>query len=135
MDYKIIDIEGVGEAYAEKLQAAGINKVSQLLEKCAAPKGRKELAEQTGISDKLILRWTNHADLFRIDGVGPQFAELLEAAGVDTVKEFRHRVPENLQPKLEETNAQKNLVRRVPSLKEVEKMVEQAKALEPVVTY
>lgn len=135
MDYKIIDIEGVGEAYAEKLQAAGITKVSQLLEKCAAPKGRKELAEQTGISDKLILRWTNHADLFRIDGVGPQFAELLEAAGVDTVKEFRHRVPENLQPKLEETNAQKNLVRRVPSLKEVEKMVEQAKALEPVVTY
>ncbi len=135
MDYKIIDIEGVGEAYAEKLQAAGITKVSQLLEKCAAPKGRKELAEQTGISDKLILRWTNHADLFRIDGVGPQFAELLEAAGVDTVKEFRHRVPENLQPKLEETNAQKNLVRRVPSLKEVEKMVEQAKTLEPVVTY
>lgn len=135
MDYKIIDIEGVGEAYAEKLQAAGITKVSQLLEKCAAPKGRKELAEQTGISDKFILRWTNHADLFRIDGVGPQFAELLEAAGVDTVKEFRHRVPENLQPKLEETNAQKNLVRRVPSLKEVEKMVEQAKALEPVVTY
>lgn len=135
MDYKIIDIEGVGEAYAEKLQAAGITKVSQLLEKCAAPKGRKELAEQTGISDKLIMRWTNHADLFRIDGVGPQFAELLEAAGVDTVKEFRHRVPENLQPKLEETNAQKNLVRRVPSLKEVEKMVEQAKTLEPVVTY
>ena len=124
MDYKIIDIEGVGEVYAEKLQAAGITKVSQLLEKCAAPKGRKELAEQTGISDKLILRWTNHADLFRIDGVGPQFAELLEAAGVDTVKEFRHRVPENLQPKLEETNAQKNLVRRVPSVKEIEKMVE-----------
>ena len=135
MDYKIIDIEGVGEAYAEKLQVAGITKVSQLLEKCAAPKGRKELAEQTGISDKLILRWTNHADLFRISGVGPQFAELLEKAGVDTVKEFRHRVPENLQPKLEETNAQKNLVRRVPSLKEVEKMVEQAKTLEPVVTY
>ena len=135
MDYKIIDIEGVGEVYADKLQAARITQVSQLLEKCAAPKGRKELAEQTGISDKLILRWTNHADLFRIDGVGPQFGELLEAAGVDTVKEFRHRVPENLQPKLEETNAQKNLVRRVPSVTEVEKMVEQAKALEPVVTY
>ena len=135
MDYKIIDIEGVGDVYAEKLTAAGITKVSHLLEKCAAPKGRKELAEKTGISDKLILRWTNHADLFRIDGVGPQFAELLEAAGVDTVKEFRHRVPENLQPKLEETNTAKNLVRRVPSLKEVEKMIEQAKALEPVVTY
>ena len=92
MDYKIIDIEGVGDVYAEKLVAAGINKVSELLEKCAAPKGRKELADATGISEKLILRWTNHADLFRINGVGPQFAELLEKAGVDTVKEFRHRV-------------------------------------------
>ena len=104
MDYKIIDIEGIGDVYAQKLIAAGINKVSELLEKCAAPKGRKALAEETGISEKLILKWTNHADLFRINGVGPQFAELLEAAGVDTVKEFRHRVAENLQPKLEETN-------------------------------
>ena len=106
MDYKIIDIEGVGDVYAKKLVAAGINKVSELLEKCAAPKGRKELADATGISEKLILRWTNHADLFRINGVGPQFAELLEKAGVDTVKEFRHRVAENLQPKLEEINAE-----------------------------
>ena len=135
MSYKIIDIEGVGEVYAEKLIAAGINKVEELLERCAAPKGRKELAEATGISDKLILRWTNHADLFRINGVGPQFAELLEKAGVDTVKEFRHRVAENLQPKLEEVNAEKHLVRRVPSLKEVQKMVAQAKELEPVMTY
>ena len=135
MAYKVIDIEGVGEVYAEKLVAAGIVKVEELLEKCATPKGRQALAEATGISDKLILRWTNHADLFRIKGVGPQFAELLEAAGVDTVKEFRHRVPENLQPKLEETNAEKRLVRRVPSLKEVIKMVELAKQLEPVVTY
>ena len=135
MAYKVIDIEGVGEVYAEKLVAAGIVKVEELLEKCATPKGRQALAEATGISDKLILRWTNHADLFRIKGVGPQFAELLEAAGVDTVKEFRHRVPENLQPKLEETNAEKRLVRRVPSLKEVIKMVEQAKELPPVVTY
>ena len=118
MAYKIIDIEGVGDVYAEKLIAVGIIKVSDLLD-----------------SDKLILRWTNHADLFRIKGVGPQFAELLEAAGVDTVKEFRHRVPENLQPKLEETNNEKHLVRRVPALKEVIKMVERAKQLEPVVTY
>ena len=135
MAYKVIDIEGVGEVYAEKLVAAGIVKVEDLLEKCATPKGRKELAEATDISDKLILRWTNHADLFRIKGVGPQFAELLEAAGVDTVKEFRHRVAENLQPKLEETNAAKRLVRRVPSLIEVTKMIEQAKELPPVVTY
>ena len=127
MAYKIIDIEGVGDVYAEKLIAAGIEKVDQLLDRCAAPKGRKELAEATGIPEKLILRWTNHADLFRIKGVGPQFAELLEAAGVDTVKELRNRVPANLQPKLEEVNAEQKLVRRVPALKEVEKMIAQAK--------
>ena len=135
MDYKIIDIEGIGDVYAEKLIAAGINKVSELLEKCAAPKGRKALAEETGISEKLILRWTNHADLFRINGVGPQFAELLEAAGVDTVKEFRHRVAENLQPKLEETNAAKNICNRVPAVSEIKKMIDQAKELEPKMTY
>lgn len=135
MAYKIIDIEGVGDVYAEKLTAAGIIKVSDLLEKCAAPKGRAELAEATGISEKLILRWTNHADLFRIKGVGPQFAELLEAAGVDTVKELRHRVPENLWKKLEELNAERPLVGRVPALKEVTKMVAQAAELEPVITY
>ena len=135
MDYKIIDIEGIGDVYAEKLIAAGINKVSELLEKCAAPKGRKALAEETGISEKLILKWTNHADLFRINGVGPQFAELLEAAGVDTVKEFRHRVAENLQPKLEETNAAKNICNRVPAVSEIQKMIDQAKELEPRVSY
>ena len=135
MDNKIIDIEGVGDVYAQKLVAAGINKVSELLDKCAAPKGRKELAEATGISEKLILRWTNHADLFRINGVGPQFAELLEAAGVDTVKEFRHRVAEILQPKLEETNAAKNICNRVPAVSEIQKMIDQAKELEPRVSY
>ena len=135
MDYKIVDIEGVGEVYAEKLTAAGINKVSELLEKCADPKGRKELAEATGIAEKNILRWTNHADLFRINGVGPQFAELLEAAGVDTVKEFRHRVAENLQPKLEEVNAARHICGRVPAVAEVQKMIDRAKELEPKVTY
>lgn len=135
MAYKIIDIEGIGEVYGKKLVDAGINTVDDLLEKCAKPAGRKALAEETGISPKLILTWTNHADLMRINGVGPQFSELLEAAGVDTVKEFRHRVPANLQPKLEEINNEKNLVNRVPSLKEVEKMIEQAKELPPVMEY
>ena len=135
MDYKIVDIEGVGEVYAEKLQAAGINKVSELLDKCADPKGRKELAEATEISEKLILRWTNHADLFRINGVGPQFAELLEAAGVDTVKEFRHRVAENLQPKLAEINEARHICGRVPAVVEVQRMIDQAKELEPRMTY
>jgi predicted flap endonuclease-1-like 5' DNA nuclease len=135
MAYKIIDIEGIGEVYGKKLVDAGINTVDALLEKCAKPAGRKALAEETGISPKLILTWTNHADIMRINGVGPQFSELLEAAGVDTVKEFRHRVPANLQPKLEEINNEKNLVNRVPSLKEVENMIQQAKELPPVMEY
>ena len=135
MAYKVIEIEGVGEVYAEKLVAAGISSVDDLLSKCAAPAGRKALAEETGISSKLILKWTNHADLIRIHGVGPQFAELLEAAGVDTVKEFRHRVAANLQAKMEEVNAAKNLVNRVPSESELQKMIDQAKEMEPVVTY
>jgi len=135
MSYKIIDVEGIGEVYSQKLIAAGINTVEDLLEKCAKPAGRKALAEETEISPKLILTWTNHADLMRINGVGPQFSELLEAAGVDTVKEFRHRVAENLQPKLEEVNEAKHLVGRVPSLKEVQDMIEQAKTLDPVMEY
>jgi len=135
MAYKIIDIEGVGEAYAEKLIAAGVTTTDALLKKCAAPAGRKALAEETGISDKLILKWTNHADLIRIHGVGPQFAELLEAAGVDTVKELKHRVPANLQAKMEEVNAQKNLVNRVPSEKELTKMIAEAKELPAAVEY
>ena len=135
MTYKVIDIEGVGEVYAEKLIAAGIKTDAELLEKCAKPAGRKALETETGISGKLILKWANHCDLYRINGVGPQFAELLEASGVDTVKELKHRVAENLQAKLEEVNAQKNLVNRVPSVKEIEKMVAQAKEMEPKVEY
>ena len=113
MAYKIIDIEGVGEAYAEKLIAAGVTTTDALLKKCAAPAGRKALAEETGISDKLILKWTNHADLIRLHGVGPQFAELLEAAGVDTVKELKHRVP-----------SEKELVKMVAEAKELPAVVE-----------
>ena len=135
MTYKIVDVEGIGPVYAEKLVAAGIDNTEKLLEKCSKPAGRKALEEETGISGKLILTWTNHCDLMRINGVGPQFSELLEAAGVDTVKEFRNRNAANLQAKLEEINAQKNLTNRVPSLKEVEKMIEQAKELPPMIEY
>lgn len=135
MTYKIIDIEGIGPVYAEKLTAAGIITADQLLEKCAAPAGRKALEEATGISGKLILTWTNHADLFRIKGVGPQFAELLEAAGVDTVKELGHRKAENLAAKMLEVNEEKKLVRRVPVEAEIEKMIAQAKELPGVMTY
>jgi predicted flap endonuclease-1-like 5' DNA nuclease len=135
MTYKIVDVEGIGPVYAEKLVAAGIDNTEKLLEKCSKPAGRKALEEETGISGKLILTWTNHCDLMRIDGIGPQFSELLEAAGVDTVKELKHRKPENLQPKLEEVNAEKKLVRRVPALKEVEKMISQAAELPAVMEY
>ena len=135
MNYKIIDIEGIGENFASKLMAENIDTVDQLLDRCAAPAGRKDLAEKTGISEKLILRWTNHADLFRVDGIGPQFAELLEAAGGDTVKELRHRVPANLAAKLLEVNEEKHLCRRVPVESELQRMIDQAKELEPRVTY
>ena len=135
MNYKIEDIEGIGAVYAEKLKAQGIETVENLLEKCAKPAGRKQLEEATEISGKLILKWTNHADLFRIKGVGPQFAELLEASGVDTVKEFRHRVAANLQPKLEEVNNEKNLCNRVPSVSELQKMIDQAKELPVTLEY
>ena len=135
MNYKIIDIEGIGEVYAPKLIAAGIETVEQLLDACDAPSGRKMIAEKTGIPEKLILRWTNHADLFRINGIGPQFAELLEAAGVDTVKELRHRVAANLAAKLVEVNEEKHLCGRVPAEVELQKMIDQAKELPPRMTY
>ena len=135
MAYKIIEIEGVGETYARALENAGIKTTDDLLKAAATPKGREKLAEETDISPKLILRWANHADLFRIKGVAGQFAELLEAAGVDTVKEFRHRVAANLQPKLVEVNDKRNLCNRVPSVSELERMIEQAKELEPAISY
>ena len=135
MDYNIIDIQGIGPAYAEKLKAAGINKVSQLLEKGKTAKGRKALEEETGIRHDLILTWVNHADLFRIKGVGPQFAELLEASGVDTVKEFAHRNAENLVAKMGEVNEKEHRTRRVPTVTEVQKMIDQAKELPAEVTY
>lgn len=135
MTYKIIDVEGIGNLNAKKLVEAGINTVDDLLQKAKNPAGRKTLEETTGISGKSILKWTNHADLMRINGVGPQFSELLEAAGVDTVKELKHRVADNLQQKLEEINNKKNLVNRVPSVSEVQKMIDQAKELPAIMEY
>ena len=135
MGYKIEEIEGVGAAYGAKLKEQGVNTVEALLEKGANKKGRSALAEATGISEKLILKWANHADLFRINGIGPEFAELLEAAGVDTVKELRNRVPANLYAKLGETNEAKKLVRRLPSESQVADMIEKAKGIESKITY
>jgi predicted flap endonuclease-1-like 5' DNA nuclease len=135
MSYKIIDVQGIGDVYAAKLVEAGINTVEELLEVAKKPAGRAELAEKTGITPKLILTWANHADLMRINGVGPQFSELLEAAGVDTVKEFRHRVAENLAAKMTEINEAKHLVGRVPTAAELQKMIDQAKEMEPMMEY
>ncbi len=135
MSYKIEEIEGIGASYAEKLGAAGLSTTDHLLEKASTKKGRQELAGTTGISETLILKWANHADLFRIKGIAGQFAELLEAAGVDTVKEFRNRNAENLHAKLEEVNAEKKLVGRVPALEALKEMIEEAKTHEPKITY
>jgi len=132
---KLVEIEGVGEAFAAKLVAAGIRTAEALLEMGATPKGRKEIAEKSGISDKLILEWVNHVDLFRIKGVGSEYADLLEEAGVDTVVELSKRVPEHLLAKMQEVNVAKKLVRQMPVLSMVVSWVDQAKKLERKVQY
>lgn len=135
MAYNILEIEGIGPAYAAKLATVDITTVEGLLEAGASKSGRKKLAEATDIDEKRILRWVNMADLFRVKGVAEQTSDLLEAAGVDTVKELATRNAANLQKKMEEVNAEKNLVNRVPSLSQVEGFIADAKELEPKVTY
>jgi predicted RecB family nuclease len=131
----IIKIEGIGETYRKKLYAVDINTTNALLKAGTTKKGRQALAEKSGISEKLILEWVNLADLMRVKGVGEEYSDLLEEAGVDTVKELRNRNPENLHKAMLETNDKKKLVRRPPSLSEVKSWVSQAKELPPVVTY
>jgi len=131
----IIDIEGIGSVFAKKLENAGVKSVEALLKAGATPKGREILAEKTGIDKGKILEWVNHADLFRIKGVAEEYADLLEEAGVDTVVELSKRKPENLHEKLLEVNGQKKLVRRPPTLKQVESWVAQAKNLPRVINY
>lgn len=132
---KLEAVEGIGTVYAEKLRQVGIATTEALLKRCATRKGRQELAEQTGISEKLLLEWANHLDLFRIKGIGPEYADLLEAAGVDTVPELAQRNPENLYQKIAEVNAEKKLVRRLPTLDMVRDWINQAKALPRVIEY
>lgn len=131
----ILDIEGIGPVYAEKLKGIGIRTVEKLLEEGKTKKGRIKIAETAGVSEKLVLTWVNHADLFRIKGIASQYAELLEAAGVDSVPELAQRRADNLAEKMEEVNAQKKLVRLTPGLKRVESWIEQAKKLDRVVTH
>lgn len=132
---KLEMIEGIGDVYAQKLRAAGVGTTDALLSQGSTPKDRQEIAEKSGISGKLILEWVNHADLFRITGVGEEYADLLEEAGVDTVPELAQRNPENLYQKMQQVNAEKKLVRRTPALSQVSDWVAQAKGLERVVTY
>ncbi len=135
MAKKITEIEGIGPVYQEKLAKAGITTVEGLLEKGASKSGRKKIAEESGLDESKILVWVNMADLFRIKGVASQFAELLKAAGVDTVKELRNRNAENLHAKLVEVQEEKKITRSVPGLTQVTDFIEQAKKLEPLVTY
>ena len=135
MSYPIIDIEGIGPVYADKLKAAGLTTTGALLEAAKDPKGRKALAEKTGIEEKRILEWANRADLMRVKGVGEEYSDLLEAAGVDTVKELKTRRADNLTAKMTEINAAKKLVRQLPSEKQVADWIEHAKTLPAVLTY
>jgi predicted flap endonuclease-1-like 5' DNA nuclease len=132
---KLTDIEGVGEVYAEKLKAAGIGSPQALLQKGATPKGREEIAAQSGISRKRILGWVNRVDLSRIKGVGEEYSDLLEMAGVDTVPELAQRNPDNLHAALVKVNEEHKLVRSLPTATQMKDWVEQAKALPRVITY
>ncbi len=132
---KIVDVEGIGEVYAQKQAEAGIATTQALLEKGATPKGRKEVAAKTAIGDALILKWVNHVDLSRIKGIGSEYADLLEAAGVDTVVELAKRVPANLSKKMAEINLEKKLVRKLPAESRVTDWVAQAKKLPRIIKY
>lgn len=135
MSYKITEIEGIGPARSATLETAGIHTTDHLLDLCADAKGRSAVAEKTGFSTALLLKWANMADLMRISGVGQEYSELLEVAGVDTVKELRTRRADNLTAKMAEVNAEKKLVRSVPTEVTVTKWIEQAKTLEPRVSH
>lgn len=132
---KLSIIEGIGGLYEEKLNEAGVTSIEKLLEECSSKRGRTELAEKSGIAEKLILKWANHADLFRIKGVGSEYAELLEAAGVDTVPELAKRKTNNLVAKMAEVNQAMKLVRRVPTTRQAGDWIEQAGKLPRVIEY
>lgn len=132
---KLSMIEGIGASYEAKLQAVGVKSIEALLETCTTKRGRTALAEKADISEKLILKWANHADLFRIKGVAGEYAELLEAAGVDTVPELATRNAENLFKKMQETNDAKALVRKLPTASQVADWVKQAGELPRVLQY
>lgn len=131
----IMDIEGIGEVFTKKLHGIGISTVEALLEKGATDKGRETIAKESGIEKKKILEWVNRADLYRIKGIGSEYSDLLEAAGVDTVLELSKRRADNLTEKMVEVNAAKKLVRRIPTQQMVEGWITEAKSLPRIVSY
>lgn len=132
---RIIDIEGIGPKYANKLKKIGVSQTKHLLTRGASKKGRKILAKESGCTEAQILKWTNMADLMRIRGVGEEYSELLEAAGIGTVNELSKRKPENLHRAMSETNVRRKLVRQLPSVVQLENWVAQAKTLQPLLAY
>jgi hypothetical protein len=135
MSYPIADLERITPGVAAKLKSIGIRTTGKLLEKAKDPKGRKLIADRTGIDEKCILRWANMADRMRIKGVGEDYAELLEAAGVDTVKELKYRNPRNLAQAMAKANVERKLVRLLPSEKAVVRWIEHAKKLPLKISY
>jgi predicted flap endonuclease-1-like 5' DNA nuclease len=135
MGYPIEEIEGIGKAYGDKLRDAGIKDTDALLAACAAPRDRAALAARTGIAEALVLKWANHADLMRVKGIGEQFSDLLEAAGVDTVPELATRNAANLHAALLAANEAKKLVRQPPAARTVEEWIATAKGLPRTLTY
>jgi predicted flap endonuclease-1-like 5' DNA nuclease len=135
MSYAIMDIKGIGPLMADKLKKVGIRTTAKLLETAKSAKGRKELAARIGVDDKTILRWANLADRMRIKGVGEDYARLLAAAGVDTVRELKYRNPKNLAQAMAAQNDKRKLVHLLPSEKAVSKWVEYAKGLPVVISY
>jgi predicted flap endonuclease-1-like 5' DNA nuclease len=132
---KIEDIEGIGAVMGEKFRSAGVKDTDSLLQNALTPKQRKQLAEKTGLSEARILKFANMADLYRISGVGSEYSELLEAAGVDTVPELAKRNAANLTQAMATLNQEKKLTRQVPTESEVTKWIEQAKGLPRMLEY
>jgi len=132
---KLTYVEGIGEVYAGKLRQAGVKSTGALLDMGSTPKGRQEIAENAGISETKVLEWVNHVDLFRIKGIGEEYADLLEAAGVDTVVELAKRNADNLYQKLKDVNTSKKLVRQLPAISQIVGWIEQAKQLPRAVFY
>jgi predicted flap endonuclease-1-like 5' DNA nuclease len=132
---KISDVEGIGPVISEKLNAAGIKDTNGMLQQCQTPSQRTALAKKSGLTGKQILKFANMVDLYRVNGIGSEYAELLEAAGVDTVPALARRRPDNLCKSMAELNAEKKLVRRAPTEAEVTKWIAQAKELPRALEY